>query len=231
MIRMLLSGEYPFLAESLKEQGIEVILTEADPRLPAPLRFHPDMQLCRLKEIMFVLRGSLLKEQLKALGCDTAETDKEPAGLYPKDVLCNAFVLSDAFVCNPGSVDPAILSEAVREGLRIIAVRQGYAACAAVIVDENSVITADPGITDALRAVGFTVLQIQPGYIVLSGYDSGLIGGCCGLIEPRRLAVAGSLERHPDGREMLRFLMKRNVSVLELCKGPLLDVGGILRLE
>ncbi len=231
MTRVLLSGEYSFLREPLERRGVETMLSEADFRLPLPVRFHPDLQLCHLKETMFALQGGTFQKQLRALGYDVRTTDREPAGVYPKDVLCSAFVISNRLVCNPKSVDPAILREAAREGLQILAVQQGYAACAAAVVNENSIITADPGMADLMRAAGFSVLQIRPGFIRLPGYDTGFIGGCCGLIEPGLLAVAGSLNSHPDGQEILSFLKEKSISIIELMKGPLLDVGGMIRLS
>ena len=92
-------------------------------------------------------------------------------------------------------------------------------------------ITSDPSITTACRKAGFDVLQIRPGFIELPGYSHGFIGGCCGLISADRLAVCGELNTHPDHDRIHRFLTQHNVSVIELCKGPLQDIGGIIPLK
>lgn len=227
----LVSGEYPFLAEFLRKQGIEPILTEADERLPKPVRFHPDMQLCKLsKECMFVLKNGGLAKKLSAYNIDARETTAEPCEAYPNDAICNALALNECFVCNEKSIDRAIAAEADRLGYKIVSVKQGYTACSVAVVDERSVITADAGIAKTLAENNFDVLRISPGFIKLPGYDYGFIGGCCGLIAPKVLAVTGQLSNHPDGEAISRFVVERGVGVIEITDSELLDVGGIIPL-
>lgn len=229
---VLVSGEYPFLADRLKKQGIEVITTEPDRRLPGPVRFHPDMQACLLsKECMFVLSGSPLKGKLNSWGISALETSAEPACGYPGDVLCNAFVLGGFLVGNSRYIDSEIREAAKKAGLKELAVRQGYASCSAAVVNERSAITADEGIAAALEGQGLDVLRIRQGFIKLPGYDTGLIGGCCGLLAPDILGVTGRLSSHPDGLRIRGFLKARGISVFELNDGELLDIGGIVPLR
>ena len=44
------------------------------------------------------------------------------------------------------------------------------------------------------------------------------------------MAFAGQLSSHPDGELIRAFLKSQGISAVELRKGPLLDVGGILPL-
>ena len=43
---MIVSGEYPELRASLSKLGIKTVTTTADDRLPGPVQWHPDMQVC-----------------------------------------------------------------------------------------------------------------------------------------------------------------------------------------
>lgn len=228
---VVVSGEYPFISECLAKQGIEVIKTAADERLPKPVQYHPDMQLCVLdKKTMFVLRNSVLKEKLKQIDIAVNETTAIPTNVYPSDVLCNAFTIKDFLIGNMNSLDSAIRA-AAKNRLTEINVKQGYAACSVAVVGENAVITADSGIAAALRRVEIDVLEIRSGYINLPGYNTGFIGGCCGLISPKILAVSGRLRNHPDGEKILGFLRERNVDILELHDGDLIDIGGIVSVR
>lgn len=228
---VLVSGEYPFLAENLKKQGIDAIKTIADQRLPYPVRFHPDMQVCVLnKEILFVLKENELKKQLRQYGIEVYETHKVPVDSYPGDVLCNAFVLGNHLIGNTAFIDSAIVEATEKLALKKLFVKQGYAACSTAIVAEDAVITADKGIASAMASNGFDVLRIRQGYIKLPGYDTGFLGGCCGLIAPKLLAVSGRLSSHPDGNSIYDFLKAKNIDVLELSDNELLDVGGIIPL-
>ncbi len=225
---VIVSGEYPFLAEKLKEQGFYPISTDADKRLPFPVRFHPDMQACAMKETLFVLKNGPLERLLQSKNFPMEETEGEPADRYPKDVLCNAVTLGRFLVGNPKSLDRRILKSANKEGLTLLPVRQGYTACSMAVINSHAVITADSGIAKTLRKVGINVLCIRPGWIDLPGYDTGFIGGCCGMLQPDLMAVTGSLQTHPDGERIQRFLREENVDILELKKGALLDVGGFV---
>lgn len=225
----LISGEFPELAQALKKLGIAPIVTSPDPRLPKPVRWHPDMQAAILHDgTVFVLKGSPLASKLQESGIAVAETDREPEARYPNDVLCNVLAWKGWAMGNPKTIDRKIgdmLSTAA-----FIPVRQGYTACSVTLVDEFSAITADLGVAAALKARGFDVLTVAPGFIRLPGYHTGLFGGCCALLGPGLLGVAGSLSSHPDSARIRAFLAQRGITVCELTHGPLTDVGGILPL-
>ncbi len=226
----LVSGEYPGLAEGLERRGVTPIKTLFDERLPAPVGCHPDMQACLLGDETILLRDSPLRDKLAAWGLPSKGTKAAPLPSYPGDVLCNGFIWGGRLVGNPQTLDAAVLESARRQGLEILPVRQGYASCSVAVLDGKSAITADAGMAKQLGRAGFEILPIRPGFIVLPGYDTGFIGGCCGLLASGLLAVSGKLESHPDGDRIRAFIHSRNISIIELAQGPLLDVGGILPL-
>lgn len=228
---VLVSREYPWLKETLKNYGVIAATTERDNRLPQPVGFHPDLQICPFPfGRMFVLKENPSAAALRSLGISVTETCAEPGDRYPQDVLCGGFVWGNYLVGNPKAIDTAIQKEASQQSLQLLPVRQGYAACSTVLVNERCAITADNGLERALTSYGFEVLLIQPGHIVLPGYDTGFIGGCYGKLSPNELVFTGQLIRHPDGARILDFLENQKVSVIELREGPLVDVGGIVPL-
>lgn len=226
---MVLSGEYPDLSQKLKQFKIQTVLTQPAPGLPAPVAFHADMQLCPIdSETLFVLKGSRLKEELHLYGITTTETGERAAPIYPADVRCNTLVLRGFLLGHFRGVDRALAAAATLRGLERLETRQGYAACSVCLVNNTSVITADRGIAVRLKQKGFDVLKIRPGHICLPGYDTGFIGGCCGLIDKNRMVFTGKLSTHPDGLRIREYLAKRNVLAIELSEQPLLDIGGML---
>ncbi len=76
------------------------------------------------------------------------------------------------------------------------------------IIDEKAVITADYVISKKLKNLAFDVLLIQPGYIELSGYNYGFIGGTCGNLSRDEIILTGTLDYHLDKKEILRFIKK-----------------------
>ena len=228
---VLVSGEYPEIAESLRGLGIDAVMTTADKRLPAPVQWHPDMQACAIGGGMVVLRDSGLLDVLGNYGISASETLDLPEPTYPKDVLCNVLAWDKWVLGNHRTTDKEVIQKAERLGLTWINVKQGYAACATAIVDEQAAITADDGVADQLECHGVYVLRISAGAIKLPGYPYGFIGGCCGKLAPDVMAFAGSLESHPDGKRIKTFLSLHGIEPLELFCGELLDVGGLIALN
>ena len=228
---VLASGEYLWLYHALCREGVQSLQTARDIRLPQPVGFHPDLQVCPLpKKQMFVLKGNGLLDRLQGTGLHLQETNQVPGSLYPKDVLCEGLAWGSWLIGNPKGMDPSIQQAAQQLGCKILPVRQGYCACSVALVDHRSCITADPGLERALTKTGFDVLLIEAGFIQLPGYDTGFIGGCCGKLTPDKLAFTGSLRNHPSGTRIQTFLREHGVTPLELCQGPLIDVGGIIPL-
>lgn len=227
---VLVSGEYPELAESLGRLGIETVMTAPDNRLPPPVRWHPDMQACVIGGGITVLNGSPLLSTLEGYGISAGESFGVPEPAYPKDVLCNVLSWGRWALGNGKTADKAIVQTADSCGAAWINVRQGYAACATALADGQSAVTSDMGIAGKLEQHGMQVLRINAGGIALPGYQYGFIGGCCGKLAPDLMAFSGRLDSHPDGGSIRRFLSERGVRVIEVLNGRLLDLGGMIAL-
>ena len=106
---------------------------------------------------------------------------------------------------------------------------QGYAKCSCAIINENTVITADRSIANALDNFA-DVLLIKPGDIELPGYEYGFIGGCCGRLDKDKLAFYGDPYRHSSGREIVSFIEKHDCEPVSLKNGNLFDFGGFIPL-
>lgn len=231
VLHILLSGEYPHIVKALEKQGITAIALPASERLPVPVRYHGDMLCCYLGHGRMVIAAGekALYERLICFDIQTIFTQQPLQNFYPHDAGCNVLQIGKHVFYNPKSADKKVIKEL--EGCILHRVSQGYSRCSVAVVDEHSAITADLGMAKAMRQAGLEVLEIQPGYIRLPGYEYGFIGGCCGLIGPDKLAFTGSLEQHPDGERIKTFLFQRGVSYVELMKEPLLDIGGLIPIK
>lgn len=227
------SGIEPEIPASLERLGIRCIRTGPDPRLPSPVAHHADMQIFHVGgNRTFAMNGSsALQSRLRAEGLCVAETAAEPGSKYPADVLCNALYLQETVFANLGALDAAIYGELTERNVRTIHVNQGYARCAAAVVSGSAIITMDRSIEAAARFCGIDALYISEHAIRLDGYDWGLIGGCCGLIDKNVLAFTGALDSLESGGLIRDFLSSHGVTPVELTNRPMLDIGGILPLR
>ena len=175
-----------------------------------PVRCHPDLVYCRLKEdIIFMGNERLLKP------------------VYPGDIIYNGFSTGKYFIHDLEHTERQLL-KAVKD-LRLIPVnvKQGYACCSIVPVDEDSIITYDRGIAKAAEAAGLSVLTIEPGHVELPGYDTGFIGGTSGRVGDE-IIFNGDLSAHPDCQAIRQFIEERGLKVRYFSGYPLRDIGSII---
>lgn len=215
---------------NLNSMGIKTINVNRCSDLPVPVQAHADLQLLHLcgksiltpREHLFKRENEKFFEFIKI---------KSPLGnKYPEDVRLNCTLIGDKLICNPKTVAPEILEFAAETGLTVIAVNQGYARCSICVINENTIITDDISVFTAAGKFLNDVLFISKGSIRLKGYDYGFIGGCCGKIDKYKIAFNGELESHSDYKLILDCLQRNHIECIELKRGRLDDIGGIIPL-
>lgn len=229
------SGTYQKIVEALESMGINTVQLPKYPEIAPPVQTHADMLIYLLEKEKILVPPSfvkfLTKEEDSFLHlfflCESVSLFSSH---YPHDVALNVLRIRDLLFCRPDSTAPEIKRFCMDQGITIIPVHQGYTRCSCAIIDKNSIITADLDICRKAQKYGIDVLNITPGGILLPGYDYGFIGGCCGLVGTHKMIFTGALESHPDGRKMKQWIEKKGVEVIELSRGPLLDIGGIVPL-
>lgn len=201
--------------------------------LPAPTSSHADLLICPVGGALYTLEDyyrTVGEAAINAI-CSAAKLEMRFISLhagpeYPHDVPLCAKRAGKLFISGKHTA-PELLNAASNEGLRVITVRQGYAACSAAAAGE-CIITADRGIHDAAIRAGERSLLISPGNIDLPGYDFGFIGGCGGYCSARReLWFCGDPMTHPDGRLIGKFCRSAGVGIVSLAPERLFDCGGI----
>ena len=198
--------------------GYAVEEFRTDGIVSGPLSCHPDMFMCK----MGVSDDSEIISYFM-------QNETRLSSEYPKDIPFNAACTGKYFIHNLKYTAPVLLKRAEELGLEPVDVRQGYAKCSTVIVDENSVITYDRGLGKACTEAGMNVLLITPGHILLPGYDTGFIGGASGRVG-NTVIFNGDLSSHPDHEKIVRFIEERGLDVRWFPEWPLTDIGSIISI-
>lgn len=216
--------------KKLSSMEIHCIEIDADNRLPKPVENHADMQLLHLgnNDIFCQNEHLFLGEFEKFL--NLKEIEKKCSDKYPDDVLLNCTIIGDKLICNPKTVAKEVIELANDRNLSVISVNQGYARCSVCVINENAIITDDESVYRAAGNFLNDVLLISKNSIGLKGYNYGFIGGCSGKIDKDKIAFNGEIKYHSDYKQILNFLEKHGVEPVELKKGRLEDIGGILPL-
>ena len=201
------------------------------PSLPAPIASHPDILVFFARDAVFCTKSyyaiakAELEEISRAAQRPLVVLKGELGATYPCDILLNAAPVGDHLFCLPEHT-----ADEIKEGVRVISVKQGYAKCSTVPVGKRSIITADPSIARAARANGIDTLTVRAGYVTLSGYDMGFLGGASSLAPyggTCKIFFCGDLTAHPDHALIRTYCHDRGFEAVSLSNEPLTDVGTI----
>lgn len=221
------------LEESLKMCGITPLFVPDNPNVDERLSGHADLSVFHAggEEIWLApyLRESGFAARLTAMGAQVHIADIAQSAAYPHDAQMNIAALGGAFIYNPkASYTPVVEHLANVRGMRGAPVRQGYAKCSVLVVDERSIITQDAGIAHAARGIGLDVMEIIPGYVALDGFEYGFLGGAGFKPAADIMAFTGTLAAHPDRARILAFLAARGVNAVYLTGLPVFDIGSAI---
>ena len=202
------------LLEYLSSAGRALELIDTQGITYSAVSSHTDIFCCRM--------GA--GESAEIFLGDTAELGFN----YPENVKFNAVCLDKYFIHNLKHTSPALLDEAQKRGLELINVKQGYTKCNVVVVDGHSVITADDGIFRALSKYSdIDVLKIRQGFVKLSGFEYGFLGGASGRVG-NEIIFNGNLAAPPDFDVICEFIKSRGLEVRYFPEYELEDIGSII---
>ena len=215
---------------NLKKLDIEPFPIPRTDRVEEPLSGHPDIQVFAHEERLFCHPGmdasfiSEMEKHADVTVCSTTLSREYPADVPYNIACCGSWAFRHA-----GGADSFIEAYLESKGVERIGVSQGYAKCSTLVVDDNSIITADRPISRAAAARGIAALLIRPGHIDLPGYRYGFIGGATGLCGGMVLC-AGTLAHHPDYPAIADFIEEKGKKIVPLGRFPAIDLGTILVL-
>ena len=231
MSLILLGERYrPHLDAPLRNLGLNPLYLPDNPMLDPRLAGHADLSVFAAGERIWLspqLKGTEIHEILLKIGYFVYFPNILEGKTYPADAHLNLCAVGKHLFFSPKASVPAIVEFlTISEDYQPIPVKQAYLRCAMLPADEESIITADPGVAKAARAAGLQVLQIEPGHVALEGYDYGFLGGAGFLLTEQKLAVlTGRLERHPDKGRIEAFLRERGLALHTLTDEPIFDIG------
>lgn len=218
------------VVDFFKSKGISVISNQENPDIDPAVSFHADMAVLHTGSNNIILdkRQKKLKEELKKAGFSVYETVKEIKGGYPDDIRLNVAVMGELVLGNTVHTDKNALN--LLSAKKSITVKQGYAKCSTLVLNENAAITDDESIHRKCSENGIDCLLISKGEIFLSGHGYGFIGGASGKISKKEVVFFGDIEKHRDFSLISAFLQKHGFTYHCTDKGPLRDIGGIIPL-
>jgi len=222
------------IVRNLGELGITVIKSCKNTQVSPALSGHPDMQICKLPNGIYVCDKNCYEYYKNALSeydirliCGTSHLNCN----YPNDIAYNVAWIGEWAVHNTNYTDPHIKNCLNDLNVPLLNVSQGYSKCNICAISNNAVITSDEGIHRELVKSGIDVLLICNGHIDIFGWDYGFIGGASGKINRSTLAFYGDITLHPDYEKIKNFCLKYNVICHSLSTKRLMDLGSVISVD
>ena len=216
------------LKRLFEELSIKVVQVTENSLLDTPVSCHADILG------NYVGKSTFLADKNQTELCNFIEDNSGKSIIienikspYPNDCLLNFADIGDYIICNKSILTKEIVS--LLPDKQIIDVKQGYSKCSVCICKNNTIITDDISVYNAVSKYGnINSLLVQKGSVSIDKYDYGFIGGCCGLIDKDVLLFNGNLSTHTDFDKIKNFLYDNGVNYIDI-KGKLLtDIGSVI---
>lgn len=215
------------LIDYLNTKG-PVIPMPKDDRFDNRISSHPDLVISVIDDTLIIDENASdqIFGQLDALGVPYVMGSSALSAVYPQDIAYNAVITKDCLLHKLNHTNSLLLEHSRYMDKKLIPVRQGYTKCSTVVVSDDAIITADQGIYS--KANDFLkVLLIQPGHVLLGGFEAGFLGGASGLAGDT-VVFHGDLSKHPDFLKIKSFIEASNKKLHYFEEFPLTDIGSIL---
>lgn len=213
---------------------IEPIPVMGNKKIMAQLEHHADMtvffagsnKFFTTRENKNILQETLEnKIKLPVLIQDTENLET----YYPNDCKLNVYYDGLHIITNQETASKRIVNYlSNRKGIKLINVKQGYSSCSICTVNENSIITGDPGIARNCKEAGMDVLLIDDNEIALEGFDHGFIGGCSFRLSENKIAFTGFIPSINIKSQIESFLIEKGYEAVYMKDEPIKDIGGII---
>ena len=212
------------IEKAVNTQCIEIPTCQT---LPDPVNHHPDMLFFNppnstvtiLSECYHAVNpGFFEKFSTEKLILDNITLGSK----YPHDISFDALGIGSTLYC----LEAHTSSEVKKRFSQTVNVKQGYAACSCLLLNDTTIITADKSIAKALQCNGITVHVISHEGISLPGYGCGFIGGASAVINGNAIFF-GDLKKHPDGERITEICRAVGIKPIDFPHLPLTDYGSI----
>lgn len=220
-----------FIANELSKQiGVEMLPLFPYDKLDVPVCTHADMLVFVMKKRIFCYsdycdNNRSVFDVAEKEGYEIVKISKQCSKKYPNDISLNILVMGNCLFANLKHIAIEVLEYATENGYNLIDVKQGYCACATLVLDENNAITADEGIYKAIISSGKNATLISGDGIRLDGYSCGFIGGASSVVG-KSVYFFGDIKKHPDYKKIHEKIETLNMTEFSITRGDVFDFGG-----
>ena len=219
----------------LKNMGYEFIEIPTNNNIYNEISSHVDIFVTKINDKLFVEPTLYHWLQKKGINNKNIISGRfSVKAKYPFDIPYNLCQIGNNVIHNFKYTDPIILDYINEQGLNKININQGYSNCSIAVISENSAIVTDKKIAKKLENNNIDVLCISKKLDIklltdLNEYSNmkGFIGGCISRLQ-NKIIFWGDLNNIKDKKNIIEFIDKKNLELIEFKKSELIDYGGVV---
>lgn len=212
------------IKEYLQTYG-QLIEIQPQPTTYEEISAHPDIYFCKINNTLFQAPNINLK-----LGIPGTTPIQNK---YPNDIPYNICQIGNNIIHNFKHTDPKVHQYINTQKLNKIQVNQGYAKCSTIPTSQNSCITSDPGISQALKSQNIDTLLLTNDTIHLLNKNgqktkmNGFIGGAAAIIQ-NTFILFGNIQNLTQKQQLINHIHQHNLTLKDFPNQPPTDYGGII---
>lgn len=223
--------------EKLKEFGYDLIEIKQSEKVYQEISAHVDIFTCKIGEKLIVepsqynnIKNQIIDKVQIEMGDETIESK------YPLDIKYNVCTIGKKAFHNFEHTDSRIRQELKNQGYELINTTQGYTNCSIAVIDDNSAIVTDKGLYKILQKHNIDVLYLkyQPDIKLLDKNEysliKGFIGGAISKIKDN-IIIFGDLNKIDDNNSIRKFILNKNLNIIEFDGLDVVDYGGLVVLN
>ena len=220
----------PFEKEKLKNMGYNLVEIKKSLNVYEEISSHVDIFVCKIgKEIIVEpTQYENLSKQIKVEKGNSYIAEK-----YPEDIKYNVCIMGKKAIHKLDYTDSKIKEKLIKNGYELINTKQGYTNCSIAVIDDNSAIVTDKGLSKILEEQKIDVLYLENNLDIKllkqKEYSNkkGFIGGAIAKIEDN-IIIFGDLNKIDKKGQIRNFILKRNLKIIEFKNQDVIDYGGIV---
>ncbi len=221
----LIGCDAPKAAIENLEREFEVFILPPDDLIAPEISSHPDMILSVMDGKLFChntyynKNKALLDTIARRAELDVVASKCERSKDYPYDIAFNVLICENTVLAKESHICPDMRIYPITD------TNQGYAGCTSLFASGH-IITADSSIIKSAVKANIPTYRISGKDILLGGYDTGFIGGACGVFGDK-IYICGDYRHSKSGIELYEFCKQFSLELISLCDGDVYDIGGI----
>ena len=211
---------------SAEDLGFEVIPADNICGINPLVSHHPDMHIAKIDEKLVVSPANFSYYYEKLKNVNLIKGSKSVSGKYPEYIAYNIAIAGENALHNFAYTDDKIIE--LIKNKKQVNVRQGYTKCSCVVV-EDTIITADYGITDKCKEADVPCVYVPGGHVTLTGMAYGFLGGASGYFNGV-LYFSGDIALHPGYEEIKKICKAKGIEIVCMSNDKLADIGSIIMI-